>query len=678
MRQFLLQRVVPFVLTILTIVCWMQLGVGQINAQTPNSFAFSDFTSGSAKVAGMPFQVTITALDSNQNTLSSFTGSVNLTDLSGTIYPSATSNFVGGSWTGMVYTTQAMSNNAITATYGAVSSSSNAFNVVADSRIKFATINSGNNQTGTVGNWLPTALSVRVVDPYNNPLPGVGINFAISSVPSGATTQSLGSSSGTTNSSGLASTTLRLGRRSGTYVVSGALTSGTNQTVAFYQTAIPDTLLSLKISPAVAVVPAGGFIPFTVAGSDQYGNNITLPSVTWSVQNGGGTIDSTGVFYAGTTLGTFLNTVRAQTSSIGSTASVTVTHTQIGAGDAEGGGPGTGDGDGSGGGEGEGEGDGTGVAVPTPTQIPLGVLNTVRVDPAVISALKGIKIPIVAEAFDISGAPVANVNFTFAVSGDLGTIEQIAPDTVLLTASESGIGTVTVTAEQGDVVRMAQVVGSVGTGLNRRLVIEEIESPQVAGEPFTISIAAKDSANNFLTDYDGPLVLADTTGTLDPAVVQPSSDGIWYVQAIISLAHPEVTVSAAGDGMVGVSNVFEVLGAPSLAEVGLGGQGLGDGRGMGGLEEVLGATISAQIDELLREKDLNRYTIVRYIGGGLAAGFGILGASIGGGIMTSRGLEAIGRNPFAKGRLQFNLYASLLAFVMAAALAVFASFLIIQ
>jgi F-type H+-transporting ATPase subunit c len=97
-----------------------------------------------------------------------------------------------------------------------------------------------------------------------------------------------------------------------------------------------------------------------------------------------------------------------------------------------------------------------------------------------------------------------------------------------------------------------------------------------------------------------------------------------------------------------------------------------------GFGEILGSSISAILDQLLLDRDLNRFTIFRYIGSGLAAGFGILGSSIGGGIMVSRGLEAIGRNPFAKGRLKVNLYASLAAFIAAASLAVFASFLILR
>ncbi|OGV93593.1 hypothetical protein A3B57_01390 [Microgenomates group bacterium RIFCSPLOWO2_01_FULL_47_10] len=70
--------------------------------------------------------------------------------------------------------------------------------------------------------------------------------------------------------------------------------------------------------------------------------------------------------------------------------------------------------------------------------------------------------------------------------------------------------------------------------------------------------------------------------------------------------------------------------------------------------------------------------MARYIGAGLAGGIGILGASIGGGLMASKGLEAIGRNPFAKRKLKANLYVSILAFVVAAGLAVYAAFLIIR
>lgn len=664
-------RYIGIVLTILCLSGLTQWQVPKVWAALTN-FSFSDFTSGSSKVAGLPFEVTITALDENNATMTSYVLSASLSDLTGTMYPIATGNFVNGVWRGDVYITRSGTSNAITVSSGAVNKASNTFTVLPDSRIKFLSIVSGNNQSQIVGSQLSNALTLKAVDPYNNALSNVGVNFAITSVPPGATNHSITSSSGTTNSSGTTSTTMTLGRKAGTYIMAASLTSGITNTINFYETAIPASMISITISPALAVIPAGSYIPFTAMGYDQYLNPIALSSVTWSVQNGGGTIDSTGVFYAGTTLGSYMNTIKAVQGSIGSTASVTISDSQAAGGEA-----GSGEGQGSGSGSGSGESSGSGQIVPTTEPFviqEIGVLNTVFVDPSVITALKGQTIPITASAFDSTGRGVANVNFTFEVSGTLGTITQASSDTVLLTVSESGIGTVTVTATQGDIVKVAKVVGSVGTGLNRRLVIEEIQSPQTAGEPFTISIAAKDSLNNFLTDYTGPLVLADSTGTVDPSVVQPNNQGIWYVQAIISLAHPEVSITAAGDGMVGVSNIFEVVGDPKKGPLSQG-AGAGEGDGFG---DVLGASISGKIDELLKSKNLNKFTIVRYIGGGIAAGFGILGSSIGGGIMVSRGLEAIGRNPYAKGKLQVNLYVSLFAFIAVASLAVVAAFLIIR
>ena len=645
-----------------------------VSAATLTSYQFNNFETGGAKIAGQPFQLTITAKDEFGATMTTYTGSANLDNTTTTIYPTQTSNFIAGVWTGIAYITQAATSDYITVSSGAVISLSNTFTINADSSIKFLSINSGNNQQGVVFTQLPTALSVRVIDPYNNPIPNVGVNFQIISSPSGATGQSLSSATGTSNSSGLVTTSLTLGRKIGTYIATAFITSGVTNAVNFYSSAIADTLVSIAITPSVAVVPESSYAPFTAVGRDQFSNNISI-TPTWSIVNGGGTIDPTGIFYAGTEQGTYLNTVRAASGGSGATATVTVIGTGI-AEDVTGGGPG-------GSGTPTATPSATPTATPTPTPTPTastaGVLSTVIIDPSVISALKDARIPILASGVDVFGNSVANVNFTFQVTGSLGTLTQTSANTVLLTATEGGIGTVTVTAQQGDIVKIAKVVGSVGTGLNRRLVIEDIESPQRVGEPFTISIAAKDSLNNFITDYEGPILITDTTGTLDPAVVEPNDQGIWYVQAIISLGHPQVSITAVGDGMVGVSNIFAVEGEPLLSEVGYGGGpgGLGAGAG-GGLGDVLGSSISGKLAELLKSADINKYTIVRYLGAGLAAGFGILGASIGGGIMASRGLEAMGRNPFAKAKVKINLYLSIFAFIVVAGLAVFAAFLIMR
>jgi F0F1-type ATP synthase membrane subunit c/vacuolar-type H+-ATPase subunit K len=654
-------------LTIVTLLFFIYLWVGsnQVQAQSLTDFSFSNFHTGSSKVAGLPFSLTITALDENGQTLASFNSSVNLADSTGTIYPTQTSNFQNGIWTGFVYITRAVASTQISANYLTVTDVSSAFTVASDTRTKMLAIISGNNQTQLVGSSLANALVVKVVDPYSNPIPNVGVNFAISGIPPNSTGQILTNNSISSDISGNAITNLTLGRKAGTYIVTGTITSGITSAVNFYENAVSGTLMSISISPPIGIVPAGSFFPFTVRGGDSYGNEITPTNLTWSIQNGGGVIDANGIFYAGTTLGTYSNTVRVVTGGIGSSATVTV----VGAA-----------------GEAGGTATSAGVLLPTPlptiTPVPTptakpGVLYDVQIDPSVIAALVNARIPIIAEGVDIFGNSVNNVSYDFQTSGNLGSLVQTGPNTALLTTSGSGVGTVTVTATQGNLTQSSTIAGSVGNGINRRLIIEEIPSPQTVDVPFTISIAAKDSENNFVTDYAGPIVLADTTGTIDPAVVQPNNQGIWYVQAVVKLSHPEVTVTTAGDGMVGVSNIFEVVGDPKKSSVlpGLGGIGGGDSKGAGA---VLGASISAILDRLLLEKNLNKYSVFRYIGAGIAAGLGILGVSVGGGIMVSRGLEALGRNPFAKTKLQFNLYASLAAFVMAAALAVVASYLILQ
>lgn len=625
-------------------------------AQAAVSFQFDTFNTGTTKVAGLPFQVTITAKDANGDTAVGFNGSATLVDETGTLYPNQTANFVNGVWSGMVYVTRATTNNVITAAAGSITGASQEFSVSPDTRMSFLSVISGNNQASITGSQLNSPFIAQVNDLYGNPIPNISVNFTVANVPTGATGYNLSNNSAVSDANGQVSTVLRLGTKAGAYLVSANITTGLRHTVLFYATANPGPLISLAIKPYISVVAAGSTLPFEAVGYDRYFNEISNPPVTWSVQNGGGTIDSTGVFRAGFILGSFSNTIKATSGSVGANASVSIVDVYQGTSNQTGPGAGT----------------GTGIAATvSATPVPVsGVLYDVQVEPDVLSILQNARIPIVAEGVDFFGNPVSGVTYNFQTTGDIGTLTQTGPNTALLTGSGSGVGSVTVTATQGNITQTATIIGSVGVGMNRRLVIEDIASPQTVGEPFTISIAAKDSLNNFVTDYKGPLVIADTTGTIDPAVVQPSDQGIWYVQAIISVANPEVSITVAGDGMVGVSNVFEVTGSPKKSDLGLGGGG--------GLSNVLGASISAKIDEIMKSQNLNKYAVVKYIGAGLAAGLGILGASAGGGLMAAKGMEAIGRNPFAKSRLQANLYIGLVVFIAAASLAVFASTVIMR
>ena len=88
-------------------------------------------------------------------------------------------------------------------------------------------------------------------------------------------------------------------------------------------------VVTLVVTPETATLAPGGTQTFTAVGRDAGGNIVTI-NPTWSVVNGGGTVPSgstgnTVVFTAGTTAGTFTNTVRAAEGTLADSSTVIVT-----------------------------------------------------------------------------------------------------------------------------------------------------------------------------------------------------------------------------------------------------------------------------------------------------------------------------------------------------------------
>ncbi len=83
-------------------------------------------------------------------------------------------------------------------------------------------------------------------------------------------------------------------------------------------------LASIVVTPNPSTLGVGATQQFTAVGRDASGNIVAITPV-WSVGAGGGTISGSGLFTAGTTPGTFANTVRATSGSISGTATVIVT-----------------------------------------------------------------------------------------------------------------------------------------------------------------------------------------------------------------------------------------------------------------------------------------------------------------------------------------------------------------
>lgn len=90
----------------------------------------------------------------------------------------------------------------------------------------------------------------------------------------------------------------------------------------------PGPLEQIVIAPNLADIGMEITQQFVAVGADKYGNRISGLSFTWSVQNGGGTINSSGLFTAGDTPDTYGDSIKAEATqgsiTLSGTVSVTV------------------------------------------------------------------------------------------------------------------------------------------------------------------------------------------------------------------------------------------------------------------------------------------------------------------------------------------------------------------
>ena len=100
--------------------------------------------------------------------------------------------------------------------------------------------------------------------------------------------------------------------QAGTYTFTATILNpsiGTSATSSVTVT-VNQVSAGLSVVPTSATVAAGSTVQFAAGAVDQFGNLINPPAaVTWSVVGGGGSINSSGVYTAGTTAGSA--TVRA-------------------------------------------------------------------------------------------------------------------------------------------------------------------------------------------------------------------------------------------------------------------------------------------------------------------------------------------------------------------------------
>jgi len=92
-------------------------------------------------------------------------------------------------------------------------------------------------------------------------------------------------------------------------------------------------LVSIVVTPNPASAVTGGSVQFTAVGYDNTNLVVPTPLLAWAVvpsQSAAGTIDGgTGLYTAGTTVGTFVNAIQATSGSVSGFANVVVTPAQV-------------------------------------------------------------------------------------------------------------------------------------------------------------------------------------------------------------------------------------------------------------------------------------------------------------------------------------------------------------
>lgn len=211
---------------------------------TVSSFKITAPTSGTA---GKSLSITVTAYGKDGKVMTNYNGKVKLTstDPRADLPTDNGADWQNGTKTFSI-TLYTSGTQKITATSGNVSQTSAGIKIRSAAAHSLH-IASGNNQTTIPEQELPEPIVAHVSDAYGNPISGVTVNFAFSSIPSRARDYFLSSKSRLTDAQGLAGVKVTLGDETGTYKIRATSTGLVGSPMEFTATAVEGTLGGFRV-----------------------------------------------------------------------------------------------------------------------------------------------------------------------------------------------------------------------------------------------------------------------------------------------------------------------------------------------------------------------------------------------------------------------------------------------
>jgi len=500
-------------------------GISALFTIKHNTLAQFEFTAINNQVAGDNFSIDITAQDEYGNTVETFQSTVDLSDTSGTIFPSATTNFQSGSWSGNVNITRAGANNEITAFAQNKSGISNKFNIT------HATLNSFKIDKiispQTAGNSFNISIVAQdqfknIVTSFNSTVALTDLSGSIQAVPDNFNAGIL------TNQS----VTITKSQQDNYITATDPATSKTGKSNLF--NVVAGNLAKFFINP-ISDQTAGEWFPITVIAQDNNDNKVSNFTSKVTIEDNSNSIEPSlsGEFSGGIWNG------EVKVSSPQANNIITVKRVA-----------------------------GTETGSSNSFNIVEGVLHEFTIDNISSPQEAGTQFSITIRAKDKEGNTLSS--FTDKVSiGDLtGSLDRQQSDNFI-----NGVWTGFVTITKSKTNNQIIVSGSnkdgnsnsfaVNPGTLSHFYISEISSPQTAGLDFPISIEARDANENIVTGFTSAVNLADETGMISTTLTPAFIAGKRNISLNITRKseNNKITVTDPASGKTGESIFFNVRSA---------------------------------------------------------------------------------------------------------------------
>jgi sugar lactone lactonase YvrE/F0F1-type ATP synthase membrane subunit c/vacuolar-type H+-ATPase subunit K len=595
---------------------------------------FSIAQINSPQIAGSAFQVTVTAADQYGNTVSTFNQAASLSDGTGSISPSQTGNFISGTWNGSVTVTQTASSDVIVLRNGSVQTQSNAFEVKAGEQQVFLTINGGANQKGAAGATLGTPFSVKAVDLYGNPMSDISINYSVDASPADASGAAMSPAIATTGVDGIAQSSFKIGNKIGSYVVTASIDGRSSVSVNFYITASPASVSSVKVAPSTTTLLTGSSQYFTVTAYDSFGNQVTGFTPEWSVVAGGGTITDEGIFTAGSVTRTFADTVEATVNGVSNYATVSVTTLPGITGDNR---------------EGAGEVDHL-VLTPESLSLSVGGSNSLS-----------------AKAYDRYNNEVDTAKLSYSWSATTGSLNPSnTPEVTFKAPAQPGSSKIEVTVTQADksLTKSANITATITPNPNGYIEVQVPNDKIVSGEQFQLTLLAYKGDGTIDTDFKGPVELSDSSSTITPRTTGGFVLGKWTGKVAVNSSEDITVIKTAGQQRQGVSSNVKVESKFGTQRI----SGTGLWANLYNTIASIGDGIANFVHSFFNVSNSYPET-TRNIAAAAVAIFGFVAAAIGFGRVAGAGVQAIGRNPYARKKIVVSLVGAFLVSILFAGLA---------